>query len=103
LLQPLDVRRGQSEPEHAVEKRCRLRVAEAKLTRADLGELAARAQSPERQRRILTGRNGDVKRVREALDEVCEPFLDLRVGDQVKVVEDKDQPSLETGGVVHKE
>jgi hypothetical protein len=102
-LQPLDVRPGQIELEHAVEKRRRILVAEAKLTGTQLGELAAGAQSTERQRWILTARNDDVKRLREALDQVGKPLVDLRVRDQVVVVENEDERPLETRYVVQEE
>jgi hypothetical protein len=102
-LQPLDVFRGQIEFQHVVEKRPRLLVIEAKLAGAQLGELATGTQPTQRQRRIVTCRQNNPKRVREALDQVGEPFLDLHVRDQVVVVEHENDSPVESSKIVQEQ
>ena len=87
VLQLRDLPRREVQPERAVEQRGRLGVAEAQLSHADLDELPARAQAPERQRRIGARGDRQVHRGRQVLEQEGERLVHPRVGDEVQVIE----------------
>ena len=64
---------------------------EAQIGGADLGELAAHAQSAETERRVGARRDHDPDVVGAQLDEPLDAGVDLGVVDQVVVVDDDDE------------
>ena len=88
-LQGLDVVRVQLQPGGVGEVGGRLLVGEPEVGRADLGELPARPQPGQRQRRVGAGADDQVHLRREVLEEERHARLDLRALGEVVVVEDE--------------
>ena len=102
-LQPRDVRGRELETE-GIDQECRrLLVAEAKVAGAHLGQLAPGAQAAQRQRRILPRREDEAQRARRALDHVGEGPVHVRVGDDVVVLDDEHEVTVEAGDVVEEQ
>ena len=93
-VQARDVVGVEPERERVVEQRRRLGVGEAQVGGADLGELAADAQAPDRQRRLGPGGDRELQRRRPAVEEERHRLVHPRVGDHVVVVEDEDDPAI---------
>ena len=80
--------RSRSESVQVVQEEVGVLLREAQLLRVDLGQLAAGAQAGERERRLGTAREDELERSGEgARGRKREALVDLRVPDQVVVVE----------------
>ena len=86
-LQRGDFARAEIQPHHLVEVGGGLLGREAQIRRTDLGELAARPQAGQRQRRIRTGGDHQVNLRGQVLEEERHPVLDVVRVDHVVVVE----------------
>ena len=86
-LQRGDIPRRQVQAHHLVEVRGGLVRREAQIGGADLDELATPPQASQRQRRVGAGRDHQVHRCGQVLQQVRHPALDVGRIDHVVVVE----------------
>ena len=100
FLEPSDGVVPQPEPVQVVQQRLRVLDREAEVRGVDLDELAPGPESRERQRGRRPRRDRELQHAGEVVDEGGDALLDLRVGDQVVVVEDQHDPVLRRGQLV---
>src|SRR5439155_704587 len=87
LTQPDDVRTIEPEPMQVVQKEVGLLLGEAKLLRVDLSQFATGAKASERKRRLGTAREHELDGPRKVLEKERKTVVDLRVPDEVIVVQ----------------
>ena len=79
--------RSSPSPCRSLRKRLGLLLGEAKLLCVDLGQLATGAEAGERERRLGTAREHKLEGLGKVLEKERETLVDLRIPDQVVVVE----------------
>ena len=99
-LQHGHVPRRQLQAHHPVEVRRRLIRGEAQLGRANLGQLAARPQPGQRQRRIGPAGDHHMQPRRQMVEQERHPVLHLACVDDVVVIEHQHDVARDRGQVV---
>src|SRR5439155_26448133 len=103
LLQALDVVDGQLKTEQLVQEVGALGFVEAEVLGMNFEQLAARAQTRQRQRRVGASRDRYANTRGQVFDEEEQLRVHRGVGDQVVVVEDEDKWVPPVGEVVEQQ